>query len=127
MKNGNGNKNLVLSVSSSIIVFNGADGGDAVWVRTAMLQTQLGARHSLQGGPMGHALVIEWVVVVSSNISHYNFLYVLPKRKLNQTTYNISKVSWWNIAIQKQNMFIIYKEPGFTYPRWSKIQNLFQT
>lgn len=56
MKDGNVNKNLVLSVSGSIIVLNGSNGGDAVRVGTAMLQTQLGARHILQGGPMGHAL-----------------------------------------------------------------------
>lgn len=55
MKDGNANKNLVLPVCGSIIILYGPDGRDAVRVGTAMLQTQLGARHILQGGPMGHA------------------------------------------------------------------------
>lgn len=59
MKDVNVNINLVLSVSSSIIVLNGADGGDAVRVGTAMLQTQLGARHILQGSRMGNAIMDE--------------------------------------------------------------------
>lgn len=42
------NKNLVLSVSSSIIILNGSDGGNTIRVRTAMLEKQLGAKHSLQ-------------------------------------------------------------------------------
>lgn len=37
MKDGNVNKNLVLSVSGSIIVLNGSNGGDAVRVGSAML------------------------------------------------------------------------------------------
>lgn len=39
MKDDNINKNLVLSVSCSIIVLNGSDGGDAVGIGAAMLQT----------------------------------------------------------------------------------------
>lgn len=58
MINGNLNKNLVLSISCSIIVLNGSDGGDAVRVGAAMLQTQLGARHILLAGPKDHARVI---------------------------------------------------------------------
>lgn len=59
MKDVNVNINLVLSVSGSIIVLNGADGGDTVRVGTAMLQTQLGARHILQGSPRGNAIMDE--------------------------------------------------------------------
>lgn len=55
MKGDKWNKNLVLSVSCSIIVLNGSDGGDAVRIGAAMLQTQLGARHILLAGPKGHA------------------------------------------------------------------------
>lgn len=55
MKDDNMNKNLVLSVSCSIIVLNGPDGGDTVGIGAAMLQTQLGARHILLAGPRGHA------------------------------------------------------------------------
>lgn len=55
MKDDNINKNLELSVSCSIIVLNGSDGGDAVGIGAAMLQTQLGARHILLAGPKGYA------------------------------------------------------------------------
>lgn len=68
MKDGNVNKNLVLPVCGSIIILYGADGGDAVRIGTAMLQTQLGARHILLGGPIGHA---SWMrVEVPQIISH---------------------------------------------------------
>lgn len=55
MKDDNINKNLELSVSCSIIVLNGSDGGVTVGISAAMLQTQLGARHILLAGPKGHA------------------------------------------------------------------------
>lgn len=59
-------KNLELAVSGSIIVLYRSNGGDAVRVGTAMLWTQLRARHILQGGgPMSHALMSVWMIILS--------------------------------------------------------------
>lgn len=60
MKDGKENKNLVLSVGSSIIVLNGSNGCDTIRVGAAMLETQLGARHILLGGPKGYANDMGW-------------------------------------------------------------------